>query len=73
MDLIPASYETVNLVNSSTSPSTIHCANTELAWYFRKYLFQKALSVFEFDLPEGWVDWNTSQQIMAEAFAGRLG
>ena len=24
----------------------------------------------DIDLPEGWVDWNTSQQIMVEAFAG---
>lgn len=54
MALIPASYETVNLMTSAVSPSTIHSSNTELAWYFRKYLFQKALSVFEFTLPEGW-------------------
>lgn len=54
MALIPASYETVNLMTSAVSPSTIHTSNTELAWYFRKYLFQKALSVFEFTLPEGW-------------------
>lgn len=54
MALIPASYETVNLMTSAASPSGIHTSNTELAWYFRKYLFQKALSVFEFTLPEGW-------------------
>lgn len=54
MALIPASYDTVNLITTAVSPSTIHTSNTELAWYFRKYLFQKALSVFEFTLPEGW-------------------
>lgn len=54
MALIPASYETVNLMTTAVSPSNVHTSNNALAWYFRKYLFQKALSVFEFDLPEGW-------------------
>ena len=70
MDLIPASYETVNLATASTSPSTIHCSNTALAWYFRKYLFQKALSVFEFDLPEGWNKTYFMYTLFAYGFIG---
>lgn len=51
---IPANYEVINLYNSSFSPSTIHVRNTELQRYFRKYLLQKAISVFKWSLPEEW-------------------
>lgn len=51
---IPASYEVINLYNSSFSPSTIHVRNTGLQRYFRKYLLQKAISVFKWTLPEEW-------------------
>lgn len=51
---IPANYEVINLYNSSFSPSTIHVRNTGLQRYFRKYLLQKAISVFKWSLPEEW-------------------
>ena len=51
---IPASYEVINLYNASFSPSTIHVRNTGLQRYFRKYLLQKAISVFKWTLPEEW-------------------
>lgn len=51
---IPASYEEINLYNSSFSPSTVHVQNTALQRYFRKYLLQKAISVFKWELPEEW-------------------
>lgn len=51
---IPASYEVINLYNSSFSPSTVHVKNTGLQRYFRKYLLQKAISVFKWSLPEEW-------------------
>ena len=51
---IPANYETINLYNSSFSPSTVHVKNTGLQRYFRKYLLQKAISVFKWTLPEEW-------------------
>lgn len=70
MGLIPAQYPAINLIESQDSPSTIHCANTELAWYFRKYLFQKALSVFEFDLPEGWDRTYFTYTLFAYGFIG---
>lgn len=70
MSNIPALYETVNLAGSATSPSTIHTANTELAWYFRKYLFQKALSVFEFTLPEDWNKTYFTYTLFAYGFIG---
>ena len=44
----------INLYNSSFSPSTVHVKNTGLQRYFRKYLLQKAISVFKWKLPEEW-------------------
>lgn len=51
---IPAMYDTKNLFNSMVSPSTVHCRNTQLQRYFRRYLMQKAISVFKWKLPETW-------------------
>ena len=50
----PFDYQTLNYYNASRSPSTIHVKNTRLRRYFRKYLFQKAISVFKWQLPEEW-------------------
>ena len=48
------SYDYINLYNASRSPSTVHVKNTALQFYFRKYLLQKAISVFKWNLPEEW-------------------
>ena len=51
---IPVSYEDLNLYNSRFSPSSVHCRDTRLQNYFRKYLLQKAFSVFKWTVPETW-------------------
>lgn len=51
---IPRGYGDINLYNADFSPSTVHCKNTYLQRYFRKYLLQKAISVFKWNLPEEW-------------------
>ena len=51
---IPAMYEHINLYNAHLSPSTVHVKNTALANYFRRYLLEKALSVFKWNIPEQW-------------------
>lgn len=51
---IPAGYGEINLYNSQFSPSTVHVKNVNLQRYFRKYLLQKAISVFKWKLPEEW-------------------
>lgn len=51
---IPANYDTKNLFNSIISPSTVHCKNTRLQRYFRRYLMQKAISVFKWNVPDTW-------------------
>lgn len=52
--MMPYSYEMINLFNSSYSPSTLHTKNTQMFTFFNKYLLEKAMSVFEFELPEMW-------------------
>lgn len=53
-DSAPFDYQTLNFYNAQRSPSTVHVKNTRLRRYFRKYLFQKAISVFKWELPEEW-------------------
>ena len=47
-------YDYINLYNASRSPSTVHVKNSRLRNFFRKYLMQKAISVFEWKLPDEW-------------------
>lgn len=48
-------YDFINRYNAHIKPSTVHSQDNATAWYFRRYLIQKILSVFEFDgLPETW-------------------
>ena len=51
---VPFSYEQMNLYDSSYSPSTVHVKESSLARFFARYLFQKAISVFKWTLPETW-------------------
>ena len=51
---IPVDYQTKNIYNGSFSPSTVHCKDTGLQRYFRKYLLQKAMSVYRWTLPKTW-------------------
>lgn len=51
---IPMLYARENDLVSRYSPSSVHCRNTELSAYYRRYLFQKFCSVFEWNLPEHW-------------------
>lgn len=54
MSNLPAYYDALNLYNSTTSPSTVHVKNTGLARFFKRYLLQEAMSVFEWEMPETW-------------------
>lgn len=50
----PVYYDYINTANGLVTPSTVHVKNTTLAWFFKRYLFQKAISVFKWDLPATW-------------------
>lgn len=51
---VPVSYQLQNLINSAYNPSYYHVRNTYLQQYFRRYLFNKAVSIFDFEIPETW-------------------
>ena len=49
------SYDFINRYNSKIKPSTVHSRENATTWYFKRYLIQKILSVFEFEgIPEEW-------------------
>lgn len=50
----PFFYEPNNVASSVITPSTIHAANTGLSRFYEKYLLQKAMSVYEWKIPERW-------------------
>ena len=47
-------YNYINAANSQVSPSTIHCSNSYMAAYYRRYLLQRAMSVYKWTIPEDW-------------------
>ena len=51
---VPFYYDHINAATSQVNPSTMHASNTALSWYFSRYLTQKAISVFNWDIPEEW-------------------
>lgn len=52
---LPYEYDLINLYNSSRNNSGIHCSDTLLVSYFRRYLLQKIISVYEWkNIPENW-------------------
>lgn len=51
----PFNYDFIDRYNSHIRPSTVHSRENATTWYFKRYLIQKILSVYEFDgIPETW-------------------
>lgn len=54
---LPVDYNFNNMYNARYSPSVVHAKNTGLAWFFKKYLLQKLVSVYKFEgLPKEWAE-----------------
>lgn len=51
---IPYSSQYINESAAFTTPSTVHVRNTALSHFFRRYLMQRAMSVYKWDMPESW-------------------
>lgn len=51
---VPTYYNHINACTSQNNPSTVHVTDTRMNMYFTRYLLQKAMSVFEWKLPEYW-------------------
>lgn len=48
-------YDFINRYNARIKPSTVHSQENATAWYFRRYLIEKILSVFDFEgVPKTW-------------------
>lgn len=50
----PIFYDYQNAHVAEVRPNTVHVSNTSLYNYFRRYLLQKAISVFKWKIPENW-------------------
>lgn len=50
----PYMYDYRNSVISSVEPSTVHARDSVITWYWRRWLLQKAMSLFTWKLPENW-------------------
>lgn len=50
----PYMYDYRNAVISNVEPSTVHARDTVIVWYWRRWLLQKAMSLFTWKLPENW-------------------
>ena len=67
---VPENYNYINMYNSSFSPSTVHVKNTALQKFFKRYLFQKAVGVFEWTLPKTWNPFYFKYVLFAWGFIG---
>lgn len=50
----PYYFDYINTRTAEIQPSTFHVNNTGLAIFYRRYLLQKAISVFEWHIPDTW-------------------
>ena len=50
----PFFYDHANAMVSQVTPNTVHVKNVGLTRFFQRYLLQKAISVFKWNLPENW-------------------
>ena len=54
MNSAPYYYDYINSTASQVTPSTVKIHNTGLARFFKRYLLQKSMSVFKWELPTTW-------------------
>lgn len=57
MNGIPIFYDHANAIMSRRKPTQIFTQNNALAWYYQRYLLQKAMSVFEWEMPANWTKY----------------
>ena len=43
-------YDFINRYNAHIKPSTVHAQENATTWFFRRYLLQKIISVFEMEI-----------------------
>lgn len=48
------SYNFINEYNAQIRPSTVHCSNTALVSYFKRYFMHKVLACYDITIPDNW-------------------
>ena len=51
---LPFSYPEINALEGKTPQAFIRIHNTAVSRFFKRYLMQDAISIFEWELPENW-------------------
>lgn len=54
MSNMPFTYNQTMVYDAIVSPSTVHVKNNALRRFFYKYLLDRAISVFKFNIPKHW-------------------
>ena len=68
----PYFYDHRNLYNNIDNPSEIHAYNTGLHKFFKKYLYEDAMSVLNWKLPEEFNSWYFNWCLWARGYIGLL-
>lgn len=50
----PYMFDYRNAVISQVEPNTVHARDTVIVWYWRRWLLQKAMSLFDWTMPKNW-------------------
>ena len=50
----PVSYHDANIITAMGSPGIVHCANTDLVRYFKRYLYMRTFSTVKITIPKTW-------------------
>ena len=61
-------YNFINDYNAQLRPSTVHCSNTTLVGYFKRYFMNKVMSCYDITIPDSWARnyWGMQQFSMPE-------
>lgn len=54
MDYVPLNYRQMNIADNMFMPNTVKSYNNKTFMFWARALFQRACSVFEFEVPETW-------------------
>lgn len=69
----PYDYYQLNLAESVKSPSTVHCRNTALVWYYQRYFLQRLLSKYRITgAPESWTRDGIDYMLYSIFILGRV-
>lgn len=51
---MPYPYDVINMQSSQIQPGTVRSQDAVMVSYYRRYLLDRAISVFKWTMPEGW-------------------